>query len=305
MNSIWSESVVLPHFETLEGSVKTDVLIIGGGIAGILCAYFLQEKGVDYTLVEGRTIGSGITKNTTAKITSQHGLLYDKLLKNAGTERAKLYLEANQNAVKKYSELCKAADCDFESKTAYVYSLKDRKKLEMEAEALYRLGFQAQLSETGELPFPTAGAISFEKQAQFHPLKFISRISHNLKIYEHSFVKALSPNTAVTERGMVTFQKLIIATHFPMDNKHGLYFLKMYQHRSYVTVLENAAQIKECMWMRRCVECPFAIIKTCFLLAAEITGQAKREEIGRNSDILHKNIILLPLKSTVGQLRIA
>lgn len=119
MDSIWTENVELPHFEALEGSIKTDVLIIGGGITGILCAYFLQKKGIDYVLVEGRNICSGVTRNTTAKITSQHSLIYDKLLKSAGPEKAKLYLEANQNSLKKYSELCKGIDCDFETKKAY------------------------------------------------------------------------------------------------------------------------------------------------------------------------------------------
>lgn len=244
MNSIWSESIVLPYFGPLEGSEKTDVLIIGGGIAGILCAYFLQEKGVDYILAEGRTICSGITKNTTAKITAQHGLIYDKLLRNAGQEKAKMYLDANQNSVKKYGELCKNIDCDFEEKPAFVYSLNDRRKLEGEAKALEKIGFSAQITETKELPFPTEGAVCFQNQAQFHPLKFLSGISGNLHIYEHTFVKELKEKTAVTEKGSITFQKLIFATHFPIDNKHGLYFLKMYQDRSYVIALENGPQVK-------------------------------------------------------------
>ena len=102
MNSIWAETEKLPEFPILEGSAKTDVLIIGGGIAGILCAYFLKEKGMDYMLVERNTICSGITKNTTAKITSQHGLLYEKVYKSAGLETARKYLEANQISVRKY-----------------------------------------------------------------------------------------------------------------------------------------------------------------------------------------------------------
>ena len=228
MNSIWTENITLPQFESLKGSVKTDVLIIGGGMAGILCAYFLQEQGIDYALVEGRTICSGVTKNTTAKITSQHGLIYHKLLKGAGLERAKMYLQANQDALKKYEKLCQGIDCDFETKIAYVYSLDNRRKLEKEAEALHQIGFKARLYETDELPFPTAGAIGFANQAQFHPLKFISQIARNLKIYEHTFVKELSENTAVTLGGSIHFQKLIFATHFPIDNKHGMYFLKMY-----------------------------------------------------------------------------
>lgn len=244
MDSVWTEGASLPCFRTLEGSVKTEVLIIGGGIAGILCAYFLQEKGVDYLLVEGRTLCSGATKNTTAKITSQHGLMYDKLLKSVGMEKARMYLEANQNAVRKYFELCSHMDCNFEKKTACVYSINDRGKLEREAAALDKLGFHAELIETEELPFQTAGAVSFENQAQFHPLKFLAQIAENLKIYEHTFVKELSEHTAVTEKGRIDFQKLIVAAHFPIDNKHGMYFLKMYQSRSYVIALKNASRIQ-------------------------------------------------------------
>lgn len=244
MNSIWKESASLPHFDTLEGSVTTDVLIIGGGIAGILCAYFLREKGVDYVLVEGNTICSGITENTTAKITSQHGLIYDKLLHRVGIEKAKMYLDANQNAVKKYFELCEDIDCDFEKRTNCVYSIDDKRKLEREVAALYKMGFPAEIIETEELPFQTAGAVSFENQAQFHPLKFLSKIAENLNIYEHTFVKELAEHTAVTEKGNIAFQKLIFATHFPIDNKHGMYFLKMYQHRSYVIALENAPKLR-------------------------------------------------------------
>ena len=243
MNSLWTENTVAPHFQSLEGSVKTDVLIIGGGITGILCGYFLKEKGIDYILAEGKTICSGITKNTTAKITSQHGLLYNKILQSAGVEKARMYLEANQHAVKRYFELSREIDCDFETKTAYVYAMDHREKLEKEADALLKIGFPVDISDTHMLPFSTAGAICFENQAQFHPLKFIYHIARNMNIYENTFVKELSEHTAVTEKGSIQFQKVIFATHFPFDNKHGMYFLKMYQHRSYVIALKNAAQV--------------------------------------------------------------
>lgn len=243
MNSIWTESAALPGFKGLEGDAKADVLILGGGITGILCAYFLQKAGVDYILAEGRKICSGVTKNTTAKITAQHGLIYNKLLKSAGPLKAGMYLEANQRAVKRYLELCRNIDCGFEEKTSWIYSLNDRKKLEEEAEALYRLGADAKISDTTELPFAVAGAVGMEKQGQFHPLKFLAKLAEGLKIYENTFVKELKEHTAVTEKGNIHFKQLIVATHFPIDNKHGMYFLKMYQHRSYVIALKNALQI--------------------------------------------------------------
>ena len=191
MDSIWTKSVEMPEFPVIEGDVRTDVLIIGGGIAGILCAYFLQENGVDYILAEGRSICSGITKNTTAKITAQHGLIYHSLLKSKGVEYAARYLGANLKAVEMYAKLCREIDCDFRRQTSYVYSMNDRGKLEKEAEALGRLGYHVEVQDTTELPFSVVGAIGFANQAQFHPLKFLSQIARNLKIYEHTFVKEL------------------------------------------------------------------------------------------------------------------
>ncbi len=244
MNSVWSENTGLPHFKKLERDIRTDVLIIGGGMAGILCAYFLQQEGVDYVLVERKQICSGVTKNTTAKITSQHGLIYHKLLKSAGEEKARMYLDANQSAVRKYAKLCRKTECGFEMRTAYVYSKNDRKKLEEEADALSRIGFHTQIAETAELPFQTAGAVSFAEQAQFHPLKFVRGIAQGLHIYEETFVKELTEDKAVTESGEITFERIIFATHFPMDNKHGMYSLKMYQNRSYVIALEDGPQLQ-------------------------------------------------------------
>lgn len=244
MNSVWFDTVQLPEFETLQGDRKTDVLIIGGGMAGILCAYFLQKRGVDYMLVERGRICSGVTKNTTAKITAQHGLIYGKLLKHGGAEKAGMYLEANRRAVEKYYQLCQSIDCDFEEKTSYIYSKDAPEKLEEEAEALRKIGYKAEIVEVSELPFQTAGAVAFPHQAQFHPLKFVAQLAKDLEIYENTFVEEFKDHTAVTGKGNVVYKKLIFATHFPIDNKHGLYFMKMYQERSYVLALSGAAQVQ-------------------------------------------------------------
>ena len=220
------------------------MLIIGGGLAGILCACLLQREGVDYLLAEGGRICGGNTGRTTAKITAQHGLIYDRLIRTVGEEKAGLYLEAQQGAVERYYELCGSIDCDFEEKTSFVYSLADREKLEKEAKALCRIGGKPVMAQTQELPFPTAGAVGMERQAQFHPLKFVSAVAGDLRICEDTYVRELKEKKAVTDRGEIGFEKLIIATHFPMDNKHGMYFLKLYQHRSYVTALKHAAPME-------------------------------------------------------------
>ena len=244
MDSIWTKTVTMPSFPALEGDIKTDVLIIGGGMAGIICAHFLKEQGVDYVLAEGREICSGVTKNTTAKITSQHGLIYQKIAKQRGMEMAAMYLGANQAAVRAYGELAKEIDCDFERKTNYVYSLKSRKKLEKEAKILTKIGFDNIFAEYTELPFRVEGAIGFPNQAQFHPLKFVAGLVKRLRIYEHTYMKELKPHRAVTENGDIVFDKVVFATHFPIDNKHGMYFMKMYQHRSYVIACEQGVNVE-------------------------------------------------------------
>lgn len=241
MKSIWQETA-LPQFPELNGDTKTDVLIIGGGIAGVLTAYFLHQNGVKYMLVEKDRICGGNTQNTTAKITAQHGLIYDKILRSGGAEDAKKYLESNTAALDKYAELCKNIDCDFERKDNFVYSF-SRRKLEREMRALQKIGAKAEFCEKLSLPIKPAGAVKFPVQAQFNPMKFIAEISKDLNVFENTFVREMIGTTAVTDRGKITAKKVVCATHFPFINKHGAYFLKLYQHRSYVIALENAQDV--------------------------------------------------------------
>lgn len=243
MSSLWNENVQFPSFPKLNGKKKTDVLIIGGGLAGILCAYFLKQKGVDYILAEGGKVCSGTTADTTAKITAQHGLIYHKLLKNLGKEQAEMYLKANLTALREYNKLCKDIDCDFEIKDNYVYSLDDLSLLEKEFTALSKIGFKAYLVKNVSLPFKTAGAVKFSNQAQFNPLKFTSALCKDLNILENTFVHEVRDNKALTDSGEIKAKKIITTTHFPFMNKHGSYFLKMYQHRSYEIALKNAPQL--------------------------------------------------------------
>ncbi len=243
MESVWEKSAVRPKFEVQNGNRSTDVLIIGGGIAGILCAYQLKRAGVDCVLVEADQICGGITKNTTAKITFCHGAIYDKLIRSFGKEKARLYLEAQMRAGEEYERLCREIDCDYEKKDSYVYSLCNREKIEKEIAALCLLGVKAEFLGETEIPIKIAGAVRVAEQAQFHPLKFLYAIAKDLPIFEQTKVLEFSPHKVRTNHGSIRYKKMIVATHFPILNKHGAYFLKLYQHRSYVIALKNAPSI--------------------------------------------------------------
>lgn len=240
MESIWQRGAPERSWPVLDGDRRVDTLIIGGGLAGVLCAWFLDRAGADYCLVEAKTVGSGVTAGTTAKVTAQHALLYQKLLPLWGEERAKLYLEANLRAVGRYRELCRTLGCEWTEQTAYVFSRGGQDKLLKEARALNALGVRARLTARTPLPFPVAGAVALEGQGQLHPLEFLRALAAGLNIYEHTKVQGLSAGTALTDHGVIRANKIVVATHFPILNKHGLYPLKMYQSRSYVLALKNA-----------------------------------------------------------------
>ena len=242
--SVWTDTVKPHNFGSLQKDIKTDVLIVGGGICGILCAYYLTHKGAKCTLVEKNKIFSGITKNTTAKITSQHGLIYSKIKKEYGKEAAHMYLDINEKAILEYERLSENISCDFEKKDAFIYSTTDCSKIEAEVHFLKSMGFDASFEEKTHLPFPVKGAIKFKNQAQFHPLKFLSGISENLNIYENTTVLEITPTYALTDKGKIYAKQIIVATHFPFINKHGSYFLKLYQDRSYVSAFDHNAPLE-------------------------------------------------------------
>ena len=243
MTSLWRADSARRSFKSLDGNRKTYAVIIGGGLAGLILACKLQSRGIEYILIEKNTICSGNTENTSAKITFQHGLIYNKLLKSTCREKALMYLNANKKAFEEMKELCMKNQCDFQEKDAYVYSLDNAKVIEDEAQALLKLGFESQVEKTVNLPFNIAAALKFPCQGQFNPLKFAYGISENLNICENTFAKKIKGHTVITDKGEITAEKIIITTHFPFINRYGLYSLKMYQHRSYITAYENGPDI--------------------------------------------------------------
>ncbi len=243
MDAIWKYENSISTFPSLKGNRKTDVLVIGGGMAGLLCAFKLQKAGVDCVVAEAGRICGGITGNTTAKITVQHGLIYNRLIRQFGVDSAQGYYLAQKQALNEYKMLCANITCDYEEMPSIVYVCTDRRSLEQEAEAYERIGCHASLQETVPMPIHTVGGVRIERQAQFHPLKFLSVVTEGIKIYENTKVLEFIPGGVITNQGKIQADKIIVATHFPMINKHGMYFMKLYQDRSYVLALKNAQNV--------------------------------------------------------------
>lgn len=245
MESIWSKTCKLEQRSALRGQIQTEAVVIGAGMAGILTAYQLERAGIRTVVLEAGRIGGGQTKNTTAKITSQHGLFCHKFIEKKGKTIAGMYVRANQSAVEEYKRLIQEEkiECDFEETSSYVYS-KDERKLKEEAEAAEELGVLASYAKHIEIPVDCAGAVRFEHQAQFHPLKFISALADKLTVYENTRVQKAENNMVITDSGTVKADKIIFATHYPFVNFPGMYFLRMHQQRSYVLAVENGQKLE-------------------------------------------------------------
>ena len=245
MSSIWNLDTKLPVMETLEEDKKTDVVVIGGGLAGLLTAYFLYQNNVNTIVLEANKIASGQTMNTTAKITSQHNLIYDNLIKQFGIEVATGYASANENAIKMYSNIIEKLNisCHFKNELAYVYSLDNEEIIEREVEAANKVGIKAQYTKKTSLPFEVKASVVFPNQGSFNPLEFIKEIIKPLTIYENTMVKEVKNNKVITDKAVVTGEHIVVATHYPFINVPGYYFMRMHQERSYVICLENADKL--------------------------------------------------------------
>ena len=246
MKSLWSQTTEISNREPLKEDIHVENVVIGGGMAGLLIAYMLQEKGRKVIVLEEKEIASGQTKNTTAKITSQHGLIYADMIKNIGLEKAIAYARANEDAIRMYKEIItkEGIACHFEELPSFLYSRKTKgmELLKAEAEAAKRLGIQAkyvQGNEITELPFGVAGGVCFEGQAQFHPLEFLKEIAEKLTIYERTKVLEVDEHFIITEHGVVVAEHVIFATHYPFPIVPGYYFLRQHQERSYALALEG------------------------------------------------------------------
>ena len=249
MNPIWSESCHIQEREPLSGNTEAEIAVIGAGMAGILIASALQKAGRQVVALDAGRIAGDQTRNTTAKITSQHGLIYRKLIRSLGSDSAKQYAMANEVAIEEYRRLIETEniDCSFEQRNAYVYG-DDSEQLQKEAEAAASLGLPAHFVRKTALPFPTAGAACFSRQAEFHPLRFLAHMAQPLTVYENTPVISVEEDRIETAGGQVRAEHIVFACHYPFIIFPGLYFARMHQERSYVLALGNAAQV-DGMWI--------------------------------------------------------
>lgn len=256
MNSLWlSDNDIFKNIDlntTLEQDFSTDICIIGAGIFGLTCAYYLTKLGFNVTVLEKSDIASKATGHTTGKITSQHGLFYDYLTNSYGQKFAKDYLDVNEEAIQNIKNIIdeENINCDFKYQNSYVYTTKksELSLIKNEYNVVSNLGYNCELVTKTGLPFNIVGALCFKNQAEFHPVKYLAGlckciIARNGKIYTNSTavdIKMENSDYITYVNGHEIKSKyVIIATHYPFINFPGFYFTKMYQSTSYLIAVDT------------------------------------------------------------------
>ncbi|RXJ02034.1 FAD-dependent oxidoreductase [Anaerobacillus alkaliphilus] len=249
----WRKNMQFPSFPSLEEDITTDVTIVGGGISGITAGYLLSLSGVKVTIIEAGSILNGTTGHTTAKVTAQHGIIYDEFINHFGEEKAKLYYSASDSARAFVKETVQELniDCDFEEHDAYIYtnSEKELSKLEKEAKAYEKLGIPGNLVDSMPLTkLPMIKALVMKGQAQFHPLKYLlplteSIAKHGGQIYENTTAVKIEegnkPRVLTRNGKTITSNQVICCSHYPFHDTAGFYFARMYQEKSYIVAVKS------------------------------------------------------------------
>ncbi|HET6244345.1 MAG: FAD-dependent oxidoreductase [Bacteroidetes bacterium] len=243
-NTFWINSSVPVSYSELQQDISVDVVIVGGGIAGVTTAYMLVKEGKTVAIIEDGYIGSGETGRTTAHIVNALDDRYFEIEKVFGHEGARLAAQSHTAAIEMIEKIVleEAIPCDFERLNGYLFlhsSDKEESIIE-EYEATQRAGINTEIiNHIPGIPTEQGPCLKFKDQAQFHPMKYLKGlcdviISFGGMIFTGTHAKTIDKNGIVTSHGYrVKAKQIVVATNSPVNNKVAIH-TKQAPYRTYV-----------------------------------------------------------------------
>ena len=246
--SVWLATTRECSFPPLDRPVEADVAVLGAGITGLTTALMLKNAGLRVAVVEAGRVGGATTGHTTAKVSTQHGLIYSRITDKFGEDGARAYAEANQVGLDTIESIIREhdIDCDWERRPAYAYTEQADtvESIESEVKAAQKAGLPAHLVHETELPWEVEAAVRFDDQAQFHPHCYCMALAKLIdgdgsRVYEHTRaidVTEGSPCAVETDRFDVYAPFVVLATHLPFLDQ-GAFFAKCHPEREYAMAI--------------------------------------------------------------------
>lgn len=277
--------------DQFEPGRRFDIVVAGAGLTGLTTALLFARAGLSVAVIDARTVGAVTTGNTTAKVSLLQGTRYSDLLRHHSLRVGRAYVEGNREGMEWLLRYCHDHGVPTQRRDAYSYAgtPQGRTLVERELRAARRLGLDATMAETGELPYPTHGAVRLADQAQVHPMDVLSELARDVQrhggvIYENTRLTGTKVGKLTclisTSRGELRAGRLILATGIPVLNR-GLYFTKVVPQRSYALAFAVPGTIPEGMYIS--VDAPTRSLRT-----APIDG-GQRLIVGGNGHIVGRS----------------
>jgi glycine/D-amino acid oxidase-like deaminating enzyme/nitrite reductase/ring-hydroxylating ferredoxin subunit len=250
---LWEDAPRPAFPDPLPPSGRVETLVVGGGLTGLTTALLLARAGMEVAVLEARSLGSGTTGSSTAKVSLVQGTKLSRICARHPLRVVRAYVDANREGQAWLREFCEEHDVPFAVRPAgtFAATADELRAVKDEYAALDAVGLPVRWSDALDVPFEVHGAAMLDDQLQLDPMDVVHALAdqvraHGGTVHEGHRVRTVAQGDPVTVHlaggSTVQADQLVIATGAPALSA-WLWAAKTTAARSYLIALEGAGQV--------------------------------------------------------------